>query len=567
MTDSATILLKGDKRPLDASLQQSERNFRAFGSRVTAIVAGLGIGTALRKAFSIGQHLFKEAGESERRLKAFENTVRQTGEAAGITTEEMTKLATEIQNTSRFADDAAIDGGKMLLAFKNIKGDVFKDAIRSAKDLAAFNEGPLEASIQSIGRALADPEQASMRLRREGVFLTAEQEKMIRGFTRLGREADAQRVILDALGERFGGSAQADVESFSGKWAQLTNKWGDAGERLTASLIPAFEALIPFFDSIIQKVDDNAAAFGEWTKWFVEIGTVGVGYVIEGFNMMQRAVVWAMTSAQTMIENWRDVFDLAITVVQLKIHQFVEDVKHLFTEVIPAYLNWFADNWKNILTDIYNANQAFATNVFKNMKSLFDGIMGLFRGEGFEFTWTPLLDGFKRTTEELPKIAARAGTAVERELGLRIHGLARELGEKFNENLETNMRVAFPEDEKRRVEQDIKDVAKGIDDASKAAALAAADDDKKRVKKKAEDKAEEAKTGGGAQFEALLSLSRRIQQSAASDPADKAAKASKEAGEIVKGAVLKGTQEQINALNKLPKEPARALVLGPATFG
>ncbi len=77
---------------------------------------------------------------------------------------------------------------------------------------------------------------------------------------------------------------------------------------------------------------------------------------------------------------------------------------------IPTIFKWFGDNWKNVLTNMWNAYKAYATNLFTNFKNLFTSIWSWIKGNGFDFTFTPLLEGFESTLAELPKIAKRSIT-------------------------------------------------------------------------------------------------------------------------------------------------------------
>ena len=62
----------------------------------------------------------------------------------------------------------------------------------------------------------------------------------------------------------------------------------------------------------------------------------------------------AFAVAEVAMERWRDVAQLAATNVMLSFVQFGSSVRHPIGEVIPTLLRWFARNWRDIFTDLFN---------------------------------------------------------------------------------------------------------------------------------------------------------------------------------------------------------------------
>lgn len=201
------------------------------------------------------------ARESEQATKKFQAVLTATGGAAGITVDEMSELAGELQRTSNFEDDATVNAGAMLASFTNIRGDVFKGAVRSAADLSAVMGTDLQSSIKLVGKALDDPTRGMTALRRQGITFSAEQKQQIADLQKKGDLVGAQAVILKELESKFGGAAEAMADPFT----QIQNQIGDIGENIGFALLPVLK-------EIVTVITDWAGPISSATNLFKQFG-------------------------------------------------------------------------------------------------------------------------------------------------------------------------------------------------------------------------------------------------------------------------------------------------------
>jgi hypothetical protein len=124
----------------------------------------------------------------------------------------------------------------------------------------------------------------------------------------------------------------------------------------------------------------------------------------------------ALSAAVYLWNNWQVLLETALTSGLYSVVKFSNQTVYFFGEVIPGWLSWFADNWYDVFTDIVNITATMAGNIWKNLKNMWDSIVGLFSGEGFNFEWTPLTEGFKSAIKELPQIAEREIGPLEKSL-------------------------------------------------------------------------------------------------------------------------------------------------------
>lgn len=224
----------------------------------------LGVGAAGVTALAAGLWKSVEAASEAEQVQAQLNAVlKSTGGAAGVSAETINKLASNLQDVTKFEDDAAIAASTLLLQYENINKDVFPDALKLSADLAERMGTDLTSAATVVGRALDNPAEGIGRLNMQFKLFTDEQMKAVQAMAEAGDVAGAQARIMDALKEKVGGAAEAAGGTFAGKLAILQNKLGDVMETIGGALIPILtagaQALIDFMAN--PQVQAGVAAF------------------------------------------------------------------------------------------------------------------------------------------------------------------------------------------------------------------------------------------------------------------------------------------------------------------
>ena len=207
--------------------------------------------------FSKINSLFKEsislAGEQASAVAKVEQTIKATGGAAGITSEEMQKMASAMQSVTTFGDEVILRGQSMLLTFKKIGKDVFPAATETMLNLSVAMGTDVKESAIQLGKALNDPITGLTALRRVGITFSKSQETVIKNFQKSGDIASAQKLILKELESQFGGLARAVALTGEGPLIQFNNIVGDVKELLGDALIPVIlEATAGFKQFLIE---------------------------------------------------------------------------------------------------------------------------------------------------------------------------------------------------------------------------------------------------------------------------------------------------------------------------
>jgi hypothetical protein len=565
MSNSVRIDISGNNKPLNDTLKDSESMVSRFGSSITSIFSA--VGSAVSSAFSMGSKVFDwgkmfvdaaaASQEAEFKLGA---VLKATGGAAGFTKEQLIGLSEELQNTTKYEAETTQGAMGILASFRNVRGDVFIEATKSAQDMSTVLRTDLSGAAMQLGKALNDPVAGLQALKRSGVTFTDAQEAMINKMVKAGDVMGAQKIILDELKNEFGGAAEEVGKSFAGKMEQMKNRFGDIAEDLGFAIMPIIEKVMPMIEGVASFAEQIVVPAIEWIiEQFINWGTVIAEQCAPAFNMLVDVAIYSLTAVQTGVENFSEAWNTTITGISYYMVKFVEDVKHWFVEVLPKYIQWFVDNFGNLLEDAANFEMTILENMGKNIEEFITSVWKFMKGEGFDFTMTGLLEGFQSTLSELPVIAEREMTETEKILMKDFLKGAMSHSEKFAKNLEKNK--AFMEnfmkggDEK---DLDLSNTAKKV----KAEDLTTKDD-----KKKHHDKEEKEHDKKG-EFVGLEEMTKKIQSAAAGGESDKELR--KKANEMIAN-LINENKGLVNAVVEGAKKAAELVTseekMGEALHG
>ena len=193
----------------DSKVEKTATGFSKLGDIVKKALTFAAVTYAVKKVYDLGKAIVVNSGQAQRNLDQLNQVIKSTGGVAGITSEELQKIAQDLSEVTEFEDDAIIKSQALMLTFTKIGKDVFPDATEAVLDLSAALGQDLQASTVQVGKALNDPILGITALRRVGVQLSDAQEEQIRNFVALNDVASAQKVILGELSTQFGGTAKA----------------------------------------------------------------------------------------------------------------------------------------------------------------------------------------------------------------------------------------------------------------------------------------------------------------------------------------------------------------------
>lgn len=262
------VWIGSDTSNLEKGLKRGKKEVSSFSSGMKKLGGMIAGAFALSSVVSFAKEclsLNKVQAAAEKKLAA---VIKATGGAAGLTADEMKKYASQLQTVTTYGDEVTIDAMAIMSTFKSIKGDVFKEAIASAQDMATVLNTDLNSAVMQIGKALETPEIGLTALRRSGVSFSKEQIKQIKQLVAEGKKQEAQLTMLKELQAEFGGAARAAASDAYGAATQLTNAWRDLKEVIGEAVTPSVESI----KSITQATEVNTALIKDktiptWKKW------------------------------------------------------------------------------------------------------------------------------------------------------------------------------------------------------------------------------------------------------------------------------------------------------------
>lgn len=252
---------------LSPVLNTGERAAQQFGASITSIFSGVAAaitGAAIAKAiFDFGVASVEAASESEDAWAKWNATQRAAGDTIRVTNAELEKLASSLQATTKFEDEAVVNAASLLSIYENLNSEAFPRTIELAADMASLFGTDLEGAAKQLGRALDDPVAGMTQLRRAGVVLDDSVKELVKSLAESGDRIGAQNLLFEQLEKRFDGVAEAMGETFSGRIAKVNNQFGELKETLGRFILPYLESLTKDLESL--TVQDKFNIFGGGT--------------------------------------------------------------------------------------------------------------------------------------------------------------------------------------------------------------------------------------------------------------------------------------------------------------
>jgi hypothetical protein len=259
----AFVSFKADMTDLNKSVGGAVRNMKKDFGALMDVGKQIGVGfTAVGGAIAAGLGFaVKAAAESEQAQAQLAAVLKSTGEAAGLTADELNKMSEALARQTTFDDEAITGAQSLLLTFTSIGKEVFPEAIKTIADMSQALGQDLKGSTIQLGKALNDPIAGISALSKVGVSFNEQQKETIKTMVESGNVMGAQKLILAELSKEFGGSAAAAANTLAGQITQLKNEFGNLLEEIGNSLTDGGG-----FAGLVTKIKETVIGMTEWVK-------------------------------------------------------------------------------------------------------------------------------------------------------------------------------------------------------------------------------------------------------------------------------------------------------------
>jgi len=273
---------------------KAARALRSTGTEVSSVSNHLGsmqrIATAalttlvgfvgIRGISNEWSEIRRESELLERNLFRQQQLIETTGRTAERSAQQMLEQSRALALGTLQSTEGVMQAQQTLMTFRNIRGEVFDQAIEGALDLASAMGTDLNSTILQVAKALEDPVTGMTALTRSGTVFTAAQRDMVRGMVETNRTADAQAFILSELAAQYGGVAKAEAAGLAGAQDTIGQAMQEArleigeylqvGKRLSAFYNNTATTIFQFNDALgsgdldghIRLMTTTAAAVG-----------------------------------------------------------------------------------------------------------------------------------------------------------------------------------------------------------------------------------------------------------------------------------------------------------------
>ncbi len=201
------------------SANRMDAAIASFAGNLAANLAGKALGAvsagfrSIANSFSV---VTDAAAIQEDAINKFNTSLVLSGQFSEEASNSFQKYASSLQAVTKFGDEAILTNAALIQSLGNLEEDALKQATAAALDMSAALGIDLTAAATLLGKA-ATGEIGS--LSRYGVIVK-----------RGSDNAETFAKVLDTLQTKFGGSAAAQVNTYSGATQQLSNTWGDLQE-------------------------------------------------------------------------------------------------------------------------------------------------------------------------------------------------------------------------------------------------------------------------------------------------------------------------------------------------
>jgi phage-related protein len=203
------------------------------GFSIAAAADSEAIGKGLANAVEGSQAFGNTASDIKKATSALDEHSNKLGDMTGIDDELINQIKTH------WLEVPAIAG--MGIAGINKAAEV-------AANVAAGTGKDIESVSNALSKAMENPATAMTKLQKAGVFLTDSQKAVYDQMVANGDEMGANGYLLDQLGEKYKGAAEASANPFK----ILQKTFDDLKEAIGGALTPVLKDVVPMFRDFVK---------------------------------------------------------------------------------------------------------------------------------------------------------------------------------------------------------------------------------------------------------------------------------------------------------------------------
>ena len=320
-TQTVSAVITADAKPFRRSVQEAGNSFDAFSkaARNFGIIAAAAFTAASAAAVTFLADSVKAAAESEAVARGLKNAAENAGvfaqQAGGIAgaTKELEAFAKQLGETIGLDDEKILGIVSQWLAVPQLAQlgtSGLKNLVKVAADVAAGTNKDLDTIATSFVKVAGDGETALSKLLRAGIVFTDEQKNVYQSLLDSNDELGAQQYLIDTLGKKYSGAAEAIANPFERFKQVLENFQEQLGQRF-----------LPILDDTVDKAKEVLDALATDPEF--------LGFIDDLARSFQELAKQAGEALPKMVELAKDVLPVLVELVPLTTDLLVEFARQL----------------------------------------------------------------------------------------------------------------------------------------------------------------------------------------------------------------------------------------------
>lgn len=295
------------------SLKKVESGFDSM-KKVAAAAVAVFAAKQVVDFFAAGVDAAVKQEDAMRRLNT---ALELTGEASDAALGAFAEFANEMEASTRFGDDVIVSQLAIAKSF-GVSNEAAQELVKAAADLATATGVTLDTAVDQLGKTYSGSTGLLGKQLPILKELTAEQLK----------NGEAVRIIA----ERYGGSAQADIQTFSGALLQAQNAFGNFQEAIGSvlvnneSVVAAMGLVRDTFAALEGVVGESSGALDGFVTFMAKGFAVSLSVGVEIVGFLARALEGLVSVgglafgglleiAATFVTAWRETIGRAVEVI------------------------------------------------------------------------------------------------------------------------------------------------------------------------------------------------------------------------------------------------------------
>lgn len=249
ITEELRVLVTAEVDKAIKNLNQLDRKTEKTSSDFEKLGKAIGSALLVKAAVDFGKASVRAAEDAKQKFSLLKTTIDTTGASAWTSIDAMSQMSKKLSDSTNYSVSEIQSMQTVLLGFKNITDDTFREASGAIMDMATVMGMDLKSAVQTVGKALDDPINGIDSLKRQGFAFTDSQKSMLKTMVKTGDQAGAQKIILEELATTYGGAAQAAQTSF----AKLEHSMDDLKETVGNILTPMLADIAEKAVNLLEK--------------------------------------------------------------------------------------------------------------------------------------------------------------------------------------------------------------------------------------------------------------------------------------------------------------------------